>query len=126
MESLYETISRLCTEKGITVYKMCKDIGIRGSVISDLKTGRKKSLNSETAAKIANYLGVSIDYLLGIAQKETPAHAQVDERNVSFDDFTYALHNESKELTDENKQKLLEMARLFKLSQDQEKNHSNK
>ena len=35
-----------------------------------------------------------------------------------LDDFTYALHNETKELSEENKQKLLEMARLFRLSQE--------
>jgi len=56
-----------------------------------------------------------------ILQKIKPVFPQKNEFNITFDDFTYALHNEAQELTDENKQKLLEMARLFKLSQDQEK-----
>ena len=38
---------------------------------------------------------------------------------MTFDDFTYALHNETKELTEENRQKLLELARFFR--QEQEK-----
>lgn len=37
--------------------------------------------------------------------------------DLTFDDFTYALHNEAQNLTEENKKKLLEMARLFKMSQ---------
>lgn len=44
-----------------------------------------------------------------------------DEPEITFDDFTYALHAETQELTEENKQKLLEMAKLFKLSQKHDK-----
>jgi transcriptional regulator with XRE-family HTH domain len=47
---------------------------------------------------------------------------KVEEPDITFNDFTYALHNETKELTEENKQKLLEMARFFKEQQDKEKN----
>lgn len=42
------------------------------------------------------------------------------EREVTFDDFTYAFLDESKELTEENKQKLLEMAKFFKQQQDKD------
>lgn len=41
---------------------------------------------------------------------------------ITFDDFTYAFLDESKELTEENKQKLLEMAKFFKQQQDKENN----
>ena len=44
------------------------------------------------------------------------------EPEITFDDFTYAFLDESKELTEENKQKLLEMAKFFKQQQDKEKN----
>lgn len=40
---------------------------------------------------------------------------------IGFDDFTYAMYNEGKELTEENKRKLLEMAQFFKEQQDKEK-----
>lgn len=46
---------------------------------------------------------------------------KVEEPDITFDDFTYALHDETKELTEENKQKLLEMARFFKEQQDKKK-----
>lgn len=65
MGTLYENIDELCSGKRISINKMCTDLGMRNSVISDLKTGRKKGLNAETLNKIASYFGVSVDYLLG-------------------------------------------------------------
>ena len=39
------------------------------------------------------------------------APTQEDEREITFDDFTYAMQNESKELTDGDKQILLSLAK---------------
>lgn len=38
--------------------------------MTDLKKGRKKSVNAETAQKIASYFGVSVGYLLGEEEKK--------------------------------------------------------
>lgn len=73
MYNLYETISALCSEKGIKPGRMCNDLGISRGAITDLKAGRKQSLSAETLSKIANYFDVSVDYLLGNEQKEKPA-----------------------------------------------------
>lgn len=72
-----------------------------------------------TLAKLAQYLGVTTDYLLTGEQKEK-APTPEGER-VTFDDFTYAMHEEGKVLTDENKKKLLEMAQFFRQQQEKEK-----
>jgi transcriptional regulator with XRE-family HTH domain len=72
MSTLYEKISSLCKERGIKGGKMCTDLGISKSILTDLKAGRKKGLNAETADKIASYFGVSVGYLLGTEQKEKP------------------------------------------------------
>ena len=48
---------------------MCAEIGISKGILTDLKSGRKKSLYAETAYKIATYLGVSVGYLLGYEEK---------------------------------------------------------
>lgn len=53
----------------------------------------------------------------GVKEKPT---LKKGEQDVSFDDFTYAFLDESKELTEENKAKLLEMAKFFKQQQDKE------
>jgi transcriptional regulator with XRE-family HTH domain len=69
---LYNRIEELCAKQGVSAYRLCKDIGIRGSVLSDLRTGRKQGLSSKTLTLIAEYFGVSIDYLLGKEEAATP------------------------------------------------------
>lgn len=65
MNILYHRISNLCTQRSITPSKLCSELGISRSIITDLKMGRKKDLNATTAYKIAKYFGVSVGYLLG-------------------------------------------------------------
>lgn len=43
------------------------------------------------------------------------------ERPITFDDFTYAFYNESKDLPEEKKKMLLDMARFMKADLDKEK-----
>lgn len=78
MYTIYSSIQELCEQAGVKPGKMCNDIGISRSILTDLKTGRKKSINTDTAKKIADYFGVSVDRVLGTEQKEKPAH-DVDE-----------------------------------------------
>lgn len=76
MCTLHSRISELCKERGISGSRMCLDLGMSKSTMSDLKSGRKKGVTAETAQKIASYLDVSVAYLLGeeekSAKKEQP------------------------------------------------------
>ena len=65
MCTLHSRIIELCKERGISGSRMCLDLGMSKSTLSDLKSGRKKSFTAETAHKIASYLNVSVAYLLG-------------------------------------------------------------
>ena len=65
MSTIYETISMLCKEKGVTGAKMCTDINVSKSLMTSLKTGRTSTINSATAQKIAAYFGVPVGYILG-------------------------------------------------------------
>ena len=66
--------------------------------------------NPEALAKMAEIFGVSADYLLGRTdQKETRSPAISQE--IAMDDFIYAMQNETKDLTDMDKQILLSMAK---------------
>ena len=69
MATLYERLVFLCNEKGIRGGKMCTDLGLSKSLMTDLKSGRKKTVNAETAQKIAAYFGVTVGYLLGGEEK---------------------------------------------------------
>ena len=70
MCTLYERIMDLCKQKGVSGSRMCLDLGLSKSTLSDMKSGRKKGISTATAQKIATYLNVSVDYLLG-EEKET-------------------------------------------------------
>lgn len=109
MSNLYSAIMDLCEQRGITGYRLCKDVGISASVITDLKMGRKEGLSAKNADKIASYFGVSVGYLLGTETKKAPTPE--GERPITFDDFTYAMQNETKDLTEMDKQILLSMAK---------------
>ena len=69
MSILYDRISVLCAQRGITPGKLCTELGISRGIISDLKAGRKKDLAATTAWKIASYFGVSVGYLLGFEER---------------------------------------------------------
>ena len=99
---MYDRISTLCTQRGITPGKLCSELGMRRSVLSDLKSGRKRSLNAETAYSIAAYFGVSVGYLLG----NEPEHA------VSEDDLKAALFGRS-DVPEETYQEVLRYARYL-------------
>ena len=113
---MYEIFEKLLMERGVTAYKVAKATGISTGSMTDWKIGRSAP-KVDKLQKIADYFGVSVDYLLGNEPKEkTPAEA-----DVTFDDFTYAMYGEAKELTDEDKNMLLEMARMLKKRQQEGK-----
>ncbi len=64
MNILYERIHFLCSERGITVATMCKEVSISRGNISDLKAERIKSLSAESLNKIAKYFDITLDFLL--------------------------------------------------------------
>lgn len=60
LENLYKTMK----ERKISASKLAKDNNISTGNVSDWKMGRSNP-KTETLIKIADYLGVSIDYLVG-------------------------------------------------------------
>ena len=63
MANLYESILSLCVRDGIRPGRLCDELGISRGLMTDLKMGRKKGINAETAQKIASFFGVSVDEL---------------------------------------------------------------
>ena len=73
MSDMYNVIMKYCESRRISGYRLCKDIGMQPSVLTDLKMGRQKSLNTANAQRVADYFGISVSELLGNEQKkETP------------------------------------------------------
>ena len=61
---MYERFEQLLRERGVTAYRVAKDTGINPSAFSDWKSGKSKPKNPRLQ-KIADYFGVSIEWLLG-------------------------------------------------------------
>ena len=101
-----ERVKAICKERKIPISKLESDLGFSNGYIGQL---RKGVFPSDRLAMIANYLEVTTDYLMTGEEKEK---APTDgERKITFDDFTYAMQNESKDLTDADRQILLSLAR---------------
>lgn len=60
----YEIFERLLKERGITSAQVSRDTGIPKSTLSSWKAGGARSLSSGNMQKIADYFGVSVDYLM--------------------------------------------------------------
>lgn len=120
MYNLYENIYALCKERGITPGGLCGELGFRRSVLSDLKNGRKKSLDTTTLMKIAEYFNVSVDYLLtGEETKKAPTPE--GERKVSDNDIKFALFGGDGEITDAMYDEVKRFAQMVKLREEAEK-----
>ena len=61
---MYEIFEKLLIERGVTAYRVAKETGISSATLTDWKKGRSKP-KMEKLQKIADYFGVSIDYLAG-------------------------------------------------------------
>ena len=60
---MYEKFNQLVKARGITTYRVAKDIGRAPTVFSDWKSGKSQP-KVDKLKKIADYFGVTIEYFL--------------------------------------------------------------
>ena len=75
---MYEIFEHLLQSFGVSAYRFCKDTGIPQSTISTWKK-KRNLINGEMAKKIADYFGVSVDYLMTGKEKESDKYYLNDE-----------------------------------------------
>ena len=80
MDDTVKKILSCMKRRNITDKQLTKDIGINKSAVTDWKTGKTKSYKKHID-KIADYLGVSSDYLLGRSDDPLPP---VDMKDVTI------------------------------------------
>ena len=112
MADVYKIIDELLKEKGISGAKLCADLGMSRSFMTELRKGRIKSVRLETAQKIADYLGVSVSCLLG-DEKNAPGPENRD-RGVTDEDIKFALFGGDGEITDEMYAEVRQFAQFVK------------
>ena len=90
MASMIEIIDKLCEQNGIKGSKLCDDLGISRSTLTELRKGRAKTLSLKKTQMIADYFGVSVEYLTGNQEdtqksetKKSPALTKKDERDIA-------------------------------------------
>lgn len=107
MENLYERIQSLCEERSIRPGRLCDELNLSRSLMTDLKMGRKKSISAETAQKIAAFFGVSVAFLLGQEEAAEGVPGLLDQVDVAF-------YGDFKELNEDEKETVRDMVRLMR------------
>ena len=108
-QELANSIKEIAKSKKIAIGKMLSDCGLSVNTLSSMQSGGYYP-RLEAIAKIADYLNVSVDYLLGKSeQKEKPS---------TDDEELNRLLKITDNLSDENLQKLLDYGNLLLKSQD--------
>ena len=66
----YEIVNNLCKERKTTITRMAEEIGLSNAAPTSWRKGSVPKLT--TLEKIADYFGVSVDYLRGVETKKAP------------------------------------------------------
>ena len=105
----FNRFKALCDERNISVYFACTEIGLNRSAVNKWKAGGKP--NGTTAAKTAEYFGVTTDYLL----EQTDERGSTDSlRPISDEDIKFALFGGSGEITDAMYEEVKQFAAFVK------------
>ena len=84
---MYEIFELLCQKNGVTPYRVCKETGLTTATISNWKAGRYVP-KADKMQKIADYFGVSIEYLMTGKEEpkeKAPELTARDERDIAKD-----------------------------------------
>ena len=107
-------IKELRKEKGWMQEDLGKLLGVQKSAVSKYENG-KIPLTGETLIKLSEIFEVTTDYLLG--QSDSPSLTQAEETELN--EIDYALFGEVKELTEQNKRELLNIARYLRQNKNE-------
>ena len=75
---MYEIFEQLLQKYDLTAYKVAKEAGVTQTALSNWKTG-KSTPTTKTLQKIADFFGVSIDYLMTGKETEDSKYYLNDE-----------------------------------------------
>ena len=112
----FTRFKQLCDQKNISVYRASTDIGLNRSAVAKWKNGGKP--NGSTAGKLAEYFGVTTDYLLGQSEEKTPGAVS---RVISDEEIKFALFGGDGEITDAMYDEVKQFAAFIKQREAEKK-----
>ena len=107
----WERFAALCKQSNTSPNTVCKELGKSNATATHWKNGSIPK--GDILSEIAQYFNVSVDYLLG--RTDEPRQPSLDEQ---LEGVEFALYGEVKDLTEEQKQDILDFVR-FKKAQNQ-------
>lgn len=123
---MYERFNKILQEKGITAYKVAKDTGVSRSTLAAWKK-KEYTPKLDKLQKLANYLGVSIQYLTGESneiddtqQMQAPNGYYVDKETAEYAEMLRTrpnarlLFSAAKDISKEDMQKAVEYIEFLK------------
>ena len=81
---MYEVFEQLLQKKGVSSYKVAKEAGVTQTALSNWKSGRSTP-TAKTLQKIADYFGVTIDYLMTGDDSSEQGLTARDNRDIAKD-----------------------------------------
>lgn len=107
-------LKQLRKQRGISQKYLANELNVAQNTISQWELGTR-DIDSETLKTLVNYFGVSADYLLGNTDNPAPPGAKKSAQDdISLDEVEFALFGEVRELTEDDKEELLRMARRMR------------
>lgn len=108
-----EKIKTLRKQHHLTQTELGEKVGVKKNAVSKWECGRVDDIPKSTIKALSTLFSVPASYLIDDDCASEPASA-----GITMDDFTYAMYQEGQKLTEENKQKLIEMAAFFRQQQE--------
>ena len=105
-------LKELRKKANITQIEFAKRFNIANGTVGNWESGNRQP-DYDTLSKIAEFFDVSIDYLL--CRTNTPQSVPLDEQLSGID---FALWSESREMTDEEKQDIIDYIKFKKIKRD--------
>ncbi|EGO2713700.1 helix-turn-helix domain-containing protein [Enterococcus faecalis] len=99
----FERIKELAKKQGKSLNKVEEDLGYGKNVLYRLKNSNP---STERLQEIADYFDVSVDFLLGREERETPKHVDLSE-----DDTVFSF--DGKEISKETMRKAIAIAKAL-------------
>ncbi len=98
---MYDKIQELCNLRNIKPAELSRETGVPKSTLTDLKSGRTKTLSAQNISKIAVFFGVSADYFYDSTDSvEDKRDELFEKRKLLFDMSRRATEDQLDEFLD--------------------------